>query len=230
MSGSLQGKTIVIVDDSKDIRVLVKRILEGDGASVVEAESGEIGIEEIRARAPHLVITDLSMVGLSGFDLLERRRSEKAWVDLPMIVLSGHNDRESIAHAISLGASDYILKPLRATVLLQKARKCLKATSFQCRTFGAGERPRATATFSVEILKASEAGLTVESPVKFGPDETVSLEGELLESLGCRDFMTRTTRNSEPAASRGRYRCELNFVGIGEALARAIRNRLKEWE
>ena len=138
--GSLQGRNILIVDDARDVRILVKRILEGDGATVHEAPDADIALAVLQTRSPHLVITDLAMPGKSGFDLLDLRRSHEAWRNLPMLVLSGKNDLESVSRSIALGANDYILKPLSSTLLLQKVRRALKASSFLTHVFPADRR------------------------------------------------------------------------------------------
>jgi DNA-binding response OmpR family regulator len=219
----------LIIDDQADIRLLVKRILEGDGAQVTEAKSVEEGLRLAERKAPHLIITDLRMPERDGFDLLRVRRQIPKLAEVPTIVLSANDDRKSVVAAVALGATDYILKPIHASLLLQKVRKRLRSRAFLSRKLGPGDRPLAEASVAVELVSASESGLKIESPLKLAPDTTVSLAGEALDRLGADGILIRSSSAPEPYLSAGRYVSELVFVGIGEARARELRKRLAEW-
>jgi len=106
--------TVLVVDDEKNIRRTLGMVLEGDGYRVVEADSGEQGLELLaNANAPiDLAILDLKLPGIGGIQVLERLRSDEATRDLPVIVVSGHATVQDAVLAIKLGASDFFEKPL----------------------------------------------------------------------------------------------------------------------
>jgi DNA-binding NtrC family response regulator len=105
---------VLVVDDEKNIRRTLAMVLEGDGYRVVEADSGEQGLELIaNADAPiDLAILDLKLPGIGGIQVLERLRGDEATRDLPVIVVSGHATVQDAVLAIKLGASDFFEKPL----------------------------------------------------------------------------------------------------------------------
>jgi two-component system nitrogen regulation response regulator NtrX len=106
--------TVLVVDDEKNIRRTLAMVLEGDGYRVIEAESGEQGLELVTtANAPiDLAILDLKLPGISGIQVLEKLRGDEATRDLPVIVVSGHATVQDAVLAIKLGASDFFEKPL----------------------------------------------------------------------------------------------------------------------
>src|SRR5271154_2065315 len=122
----LKGKKILLIDDAPDARVFARRILAGDGADVEEASTIDEGLAIVARSAPHLIITDLMLPEKTGFDLLAERANNPTLAAIPTLVLSSSNDPKSVVRAISSGAVDYVLKPLKANLLLQKARKHLR--------------------------------------------------------------------------------------------------------
>ena len=227
-SAVLQNKDILIVDDAQDIRTLLRRILENDGGTVLESASVDDAVARAKEKAPALIITDLNMPGKTGFDLLRARKADPALREVPVLVLSALGDRKSVIEAVSLGASDFLLKPIRAAVVIQKVRKHLKSRSFARRNFAEGARPAVTLSLAADVRQASETGLTIDSPIKLAPETRVDLSGEFLEKLGCQQVLMRTVLSPAPAFMNGRYVGDINFVGIGESLARSIREALKE--
>ena len=101
--------TIFIVDDEKNIRRTVRMVLEGEGFSVEEASSGEEALARIDTGSFHLVVTDLSMNGVSGMEVLERARAFDP--DLAVIMITAHGSEKAAVQAMKLGAADYIPKP-----------------------------------------------------------------------------------------------------------------------
>jgi DNA-binding response OmpR family regulator len=223
---SLQSKDILIIDDAPDIILLVKKILEADGARVLQAETVDEALEISVQKIPHLIITDLDLPVKTGFDLLKHRRENKSLKDIPVIVLSGRNDKASVLEALSLGADDYLLKPFRATLLLQKVWRAFRAASFRVYRPPAGAEPTATVSLAAEVRRASEGGLQLETSVKLAAEQKISLTGDFITRIGCGEVLMRTSRKPGLYAEKGRYLNDVNLIGVGEAFARLIRNRL----
>jgi CheY-like chemotaxis protein len=113
--------TILVVDDQKPIRSLLRAALEGDGHEVLEASNGLLGLERCRERAPDLIITDMLMPEMNGLELmLELNRS---FPNVKVIAISGGPEMESGLHAAKLlGARQTFQKPLDIRALLDAVR------------------------------------------------------------------------------------------------------------
>ncbi len=124
----LEGK-ILVVDDERNIRRTLRMVLEGEGATVVEAETGEQAQIELAAADPpvEVMITDVMMPGISGLDLLERLRDpERGAPPIPVIMISGHATVEDAVKATRLGAFDFFEKPLARDRVIVSVRNALR--------------------------------------------------------------------------------------------------------
>lgn len=226
----LKGKKILVIDDVKDVRTVAKLVLEAAGATVSEASSVDEGLSIMTAYLPDLLITDLNLPIKTGFDLLKELRKTNTFSEIPAIVLSGRNDKDSITQAVDLGAKDYILKPIQSNTLLQKARKHLKDLTFLSCSFST-KFPSVHVTLVADVLKIHEAGLKIETSVKLAIEKTVSLNGELVTKLGCENVLTRTSSSQSPSTpGQQRYTSDLHYVGMSEATIKTIRTRIQEWK
>lgn len=225
---AIVGKEILMIDDDPEALLLARRIIEADGGSFTGVQSVEAAIASLQSRVPHLIITDLGIPGINGFDFLAKRKALSVLQRIPVIVLSGLKDAVAVNKAITLGASDYIVKPFRATILLQKVRKALLLNHFDRYWFPEGQEPAATIVFDAEIHMVNDTGFAIKAPVKLGTEAEIGVESLLLEEMGCSDVMTRTTRMPARFAGPGRYVSDVNFVGIGEKVAKQIREVLRK--
>ncbi|OFW12931.1 MAG: hypothetical protein A3F70_18955 [Acidobacteria bacterium RIFCSPLOWO2_12_FULL_67_14] len=104
------------------IRTLVKLLLERDGYIVLQAENGREGIDMTRLERPDLVITDLMMPDVDGYQVLTALREEASLSMLPVIVLTAETGGTVERTVLDLGADDYLVKPFDEDVLLQRVR------------------------------------------------------------------------------------------------------------
>ncbi len=126
---------IMVVDDEQAILRLLSRILEPEGYRVVVADNGSSALALLEEHGPDLVILDIMMPGLDGFEVLEfiRQRS-----DIPIIMLTGKQEATSVRDALISGADDYVKKPFRTRELLARIRAKLRR---------AEKNPAGTTTF-----------------------------------------------------------------------------------
>ncbi len=115
---NLQHIRILVIDDDTAIRQTLADILELNGFTVSTAEDGTAGLACARRDLPTLVITDVNMPGLSGYELLEAFRGDEALRAIPVIVISAKADRAAIRQGMELGASDFITKPFTESEVL----------------------------------------------------------------------------------------------------------------
>jgi len=105
------GKLIMIVDDSATVRKFVAASLTMQGFTVVAACDGMDALEKLPSGTFDLVITDLNMPNMDGFEFIRSLRDNPQYRDLPVIILSSLGDRDSIAAGRDLGVQSYLMKP-----------------------------------------------------------------------------------------------------------------------
>ena len=102
---------VLVVDDDSNARALCSINLLLEGLEVLEAEDGQRGLDRARLENPDLVVTDVAMPGLNGFELAEALRLDESTAEIPLIFLSGEHEDGYEARAQSLGALAYVTKP-----------------------------------------------------------------------------------------------------------------------
>lgn len=115
-------KRVLVVDDDRMIRMLVRMLLQREGYEVLEAQTVREGIDKVLAERPDLLIADLVMPDADGYETLAALRAEGSLALLPVIVLTAETGSEVEKTVRSLGADDYIVKPFDADMLLNRVR------------------------------------------------------------------------------------------------------------
>ena len=116
---------VLIVDDEANILLSLEFLMQQSGYEVVTAPDAEDALEKIRSQPPDLVLLDISLPGMSGFDLLEILRSEEATHSLPVIMLTAHGREIEKEKGMALGADDYITKPFSTRELVTRVEALL---------------------------------------------------------------------------------------------------------
>jgi CheY-like chemotaxis protein len=122
---------IVVVEDDASTRMLIASVLKKDGHEVLAAEDGTQGLSLVRHGAPDLVISDVQMPGLNGFEILAALRAEQATAAMPVILLTSLQERAHMRIGMTTGADDYITKPFRAAELRQAVEAQLNKRAVQ---------------------------------------------------------------------------------------------------
>src|SRR6266581_305342 len=144
--------SILVVDDEAMLRKVVGRGLTAAGCTVTYAADGEEALAKLAEAPPDLVISDVTMPRVDGFELLKRIREQTTTKALPVILLTGRGDTEDIVAGMGLGADDYLVKPFALRELLARVRAKI-------------ERPPVPASSLVPDVQAgvlSEAQFAVE--------------------------------------------------------------------
>jgi two-component system chemotaxis response regulator CheY len=119
------SKTILIVDDSTDIRQFLKATLVQAGFKVIEANDGAQGLSQIQANPIDLIITDVNMPNMDGLTMLSELRKLPAYARTPAFVLTVEANPDMVAKGKSAGATAWIVKPFKPEVLLKGVQKVL---------------------------------------------------------------------------------------------------------
>ncbi len=115
--------SLLIIDDDRDLAGMLVEILELEGYSVAVAADGESGLQQIAANSPDLLILDVMLPGIDGFEVLQRLRRD---YDLPVIMLTARGDESERIHGLTSGADDYIPKPFNPVELAARIHNVLR--------------------------------------------------------------------------------------------------------
>jgi len=117
------GARVLIVEDDERIRLSLQLVLEDEGHSVEQAESAEAGLDAIARRPADVVLVDLMLPGMDGFELCRRLR---AGSDVPILILTARSDSHDVVAGLEAGADDYVVKPAVPKELSARVRALLR--------------------------------------------------------------------------------------------------------
>jgi two-component system phosphate regulon response regulator PhoB len=192
---------VLVVDDEADIVALVAYHLAKAGYRVSTASTGPDALEAARREHPALVVLDLMLPGLSGYEVLEQLRAGESSRDVPVLMLTARRDEEDRIRGLSLGADDYLTKPFSPQELVLRVSAILRRTRATPTVSGA------TLTLgALEVDTAAHLVRVAGEPVELTPTEyklllllverrgRVQDRAHLLESVweAAPDIQTRT--------------------------------------
>jgi len=143
-------KTILVIDDERNIVELVRLYLEKEGWAVIAADNGEDGLELHRRHEPDLVILDLMLPRIDGFDVCRELRRRG---DTPILILTARDDDVDSIVGLELGADDYVTKPFNPRALVARAKAILRRTDVTTR----GGRPIEIGSFRIDPRRREAA-------------------------------------------------------------------------
>ena len=118
----MASKKVLLIEDSKEDRAIIGDMLKEEDVDVDVATSGEEGLKKILATKPNLVLLDLNLPGVGGFEICSWVKNESSLTHTKVVVLSVRDNMEDIEKALSVGADDYIIKLPRPEFLVKKIR------------------------------------------------------------------------------------------------------------
>jgi putative two-component system response regulator len=124
-------KEILIVDDKVENIKLLNSFLEKDGYKLRNSLDGETAILSIHVKHPDIIILDINMPKMNGFEVCEKLKSDKKTASIPIIFISALNDLESKITAFNLGGIDYIIKPFASEEVLARVKTHLELSDYQ---------------------------------------------------------------------------------------------------
>jgi DNA-binding response OmpR family regulator len=120
---------ILVIDDEVDYANVVKKLLEQGGYEVILAHNGKEGLEKLREKKVDIVLLDIMMPEMDGFEVCKRIREE--FKSLPVAIVSVKGDEEDIVKGIELGANDYFTKPYNKVILLTKIKSLIRSSKME---------------------------------------------------------------------------------------------------
>ena len=119
-------RKILIVEDDRDIRELLRVNLESEGFAVQEAVDGELGLTLVQRERPALVVLDLMLPGVSGLEVCRRIRSREGSARVPILMLTARSTEADKVVGLEIGADDYVTKPFSPRELTARVRALLR--------------------------------------------------------------------------------------------------------
>ncbi len=165
------GRSVLIVEDDPSIALGLRMNLESEGYRVLAAEDGAAGLEKARSERPSLIILDVMLPNVNGFEVLRTLRSEG--YDMPIIILSARTGDADKVTGLELGAEDYVAKPFSLAELLARVRAALRR----------GGRPAAPA--ASRKVSFGDIVVDVEGRKVWRSDQLVDITAKEFDVLLC---------------------------------------------
>lgn len=121
-SGEVTGRKVLVIDDEPGIIEIVEANLEGDGFEVISASNGKEGLEKIKSEQPELVVLDVMMPEMDGWEVLRSLEKDDSTAGLPVIMLTAKAADEDYIFGLEEGAVEYITKPFLPQELVNRIK------------------------------------------------------------------------------------------------------------
>jgi DNA-binding response OmpR family regulator len=190
---------IVVMEDDADIRTLMVHLLTHEGYEVLAAKNGSQGLELVESHRPDLIISDVQMPGMSGFQVLESVRKNPAVAATPVILLTALQDRVHVRHGMTAGADDYITKPFEPGELSQAVCAQLNRSAEQSARQEAAVHTAVKGTLDelYELRLAQELGHSWPTAKGSATDETFAHATVLFVDMANYSALTEQLSGSE---------------------------------
>jgi CheY-like chemotaxis protein/anti-sigma regulatory factor (Ser/Thr protein kinase) len=168
---------VLVVDDNADMRSYLARLL-GPHWTVQTTANGEEALQAVGERAPDLVLTDVMMPRVDGFQLLRALRADPATADIPVIMLTARAGQEASVEGLEAGADDYLAKPFRSDELLARVRAVLERAAGRRSAARVPEATPATAPLTVPAVWSAPVPRSAAAPRPRGGADRVPARAE----------------------------------------------------
>jgi len=122
-----KNKKILIVEDDKFLRELISQKLVKEKFDIAEAVDGEQAVKKVKDVNPDLILLDLILPGIDGFEVLTKIKEDPVLAEVPVIILSNLGQKDDIEKGLNLGATDYLIKAhFTPSEIIEKVKKNLK--------------------------------------------------------------------------------------------------------
>ncbi|MEE9548862.1 MAG: response regulator [Candidatus Binatia bacterium] len=120
-----QAKILIVDDEPKNVKLLEAFLIPG-GHQVIKASNGEEALQQVQQEKPDLILLDVMMPMMDGYEVLKHLKADGRWRDVPVIMISALDDIKSVARCIERGAEDYLPKPFEPMLLRARVNACLE--------------------------------------------------------------------------------------------------------
>jgi CheY-like chemotaxis protein len=122
---------VLTIDDSKTIRMIVKKAFKPYNCEMFEAENGAEGLEMARKKNPELIVLDITMPVMNGIEMLGKLKEDPSLKHIPVIMLTAESGKDNVMQIVKMGVNDYIVKPFKGEQLIERAQRLIKLETGQ---------------------------------------------------------------------------------------------------
>ena len=166
---------VLTVDDSKTIRMIVKKAFKPYDVEIFEAENGVEGLAEAGKQKPELIILDITMPVMNGIEMLDRLKGESDLKDIPVIMLTAESGKDNVMQIVQKGVKDYMVKPFKGEDLIERVQKIVK--------LAAKVEEEAGECKKCKYIKKIEDVFVLTLPSKVTRPVSVEVDGDLRSKL-----------------------------------------------
>lgn len=152
---------VLVVDDTAVNRMLLSGILRNNGYKTLEAENGWAAIETAHREDPHLILLDIMMPGIDGYETCKRLKQSKTTRDIPVVFITTKNELEDQIEGLSLGALDFIVKPAIKEILLPKVKTFVSLRQKELERRRAAASLRESETYLKTLMATIQTGIII---------------------------------------------------------------------
>lgn len=222
----MKGNILVLDDNLMDVKITSAHLARL-GFSVGGFTKAQEALFWLDQNSVQLILLDLSMPEIDGFEMIKNFRKDPRWSPVPIIIISGNNEVEGIKKAIGLGANDYIVKPIDFLVLEEKTMKLLsKGMDFNSVLFNQEQAQTSHFKIPLKIVEISEFGMKIQSPQSLSVNATAEIGGLDVNFFGVSDVIVRCL-SIEPLENQ-MFLIQLTFVGLKEKERQIIRQSCRQ--
>ncbi|MBA2565127.1 MAG: diguanylate cyclase, partial [Gemmatimonadetes bacterium] len=184
----ISGDKILVVDDDPSILETLTTMLRFKGYATHVASSGKRALEAVHQFSPDLILLDIMLPDIDGYEICRRVKSDKETQDIPVLIVSARTRREEVVNLLELGANDYITKPFFLDEVIARVRTNLEAKKYR-------DRVREEASLQKAMLDISQA---VTSSLALG-EVLATIVGTLIETVHCKRASILLVLNGDTA-------------------------------
>ncbi len=216
------AKSVLIVEADSTQKLLLRRLFESADWVPTLVNSLDEAMSFLKTQAPHLITIDISLPKGNPFAFIATCQADKLLRQIPIMVISANRDIEVIQRCISLGASDYCLKPIRALSLMNKLAKIAKISNLLRCTFQGAQMPIGSFSLGGKIQRISPSGFMIEAPIKFTMATPVTLASNNSNQKLVQELLFIAVPTVNTSSTPNFYTLEVQAVGAQFSLAKTF--------
>ncbi|EQC43997.1 response regulator [Bacteriovorax sp. Seq25_V] len=218
-----KSKSILIIDDDPDMRVYLRKLLEGMGHEVHEAEDSLSAEKKLTAIYPHLILLDINLENENGFNFISQVRKIDPHRRIKVIMISSLSSKKAIELSQRIGTNGYLIKPINNNILMTTMKKIMPDLDLLEATIVDQNTSRLTAKCMGQVTKISEVELVLRSKIKFSEKMKLNISSKFLKKIEidrAQFVIHRPSRDVQP----GIYDTDVSIVGLKEKDLKGIRS------
>lgn len=218
-----KNKTVLIIDDDQDMRVYLRKILEGMGHIVLEAENSNEGIKIVSTLYPHLILLDINLENENGFHFISQVRMIDPAMRIKIVMISSSTSKKAIELSQKVGTNGYLVKPINNNILLSTLKKLMPEMDLpEVKVINNETKMSFMVSIFAQIIKISEVALILRSKVKFNDRAKIIIKGNYLKKLEI-DRVQFIMKDQSLDVSPGVYDTKIYMAGLKEDDLKKIR-------